>query len=374
MLRPNVNVNISANPNFAQNRMLQQYQMHQQQVINNRAFQQNNMINNQQFRQAMPNYSQEDKMRIQMERDRKMRMTQQLQRMNELRQMKEQKKYNEIEKFIDRDPNKFKDAIIEPIKTAKPCNPQELIGKSNEKERNEYNKNYVDKMQNARTNQPYKSALKDVMKDTEYYKKIRDKQKDDLIVHTTTDADKDEVQFKHEYKKFKKVIKEEDTQLNIIYSASNKSDNLKKFKYNNKYKFRIKYDPADFKKLKKGKMEYYENEQKQFDKDAKNLENLIETALNSGILNDDEIKMIIENNNKNVTEDELVKDLGEESREIVRATLKITQNKNQIPIEALQYYEGDEDEEDKEDKEDKEDENKQDLATMLRNRQRKTKL
>jgi hypothetical protein len=129
-----------------------------------------------------------------------------------------------------------------------------------------------------------------------------------------------------EFYEFEKLLEKHDKHLKMIYSLSKEGEYAKKFKYNNKTKFRIKYDPADFKKLKKNKIEYYNNEQIKLEQDKKRVEDLIDAALNAGIFNDTEIKML--ENNKNDTElmEELVNDLGEESRELIKEAIKITGN------------------------------------------------
>ena len=50
-------------------------------------------------------------------------------------------------------------------------------------------------------------------------------------------------------------------------------------RYSNKYKFKAKYDPADFNKLKKDKLEYYRQEQKKIEYDKKTVDSLIDAAL-----------------------------------------------------------------------------------------------
>jgi hypothetical protein len=57
----------------------------------------------------------------------------------------------------------------------------------------------------TRTNQPYKSALKDVMTDQEYYKKNFNKDKpEELIVYKTTEADK--ICLMDEFYEFEKLL------------------------------------------------------------------------------------------------------------------------------------------------------------------------
>ncbi len=78
----------------------------------------------------------------------------------------------------------------------------------------------------------------------------------------------------------------------MIYSTSHELEHKKKFEYNNKYKYRIKYDPSDHNKLKKDKISYYKREQKKMDNDREKTDAIIEDLVNKGIFDKDELEDI----------------------------------------------------------------------------------
>jgi hypothetical protein len=333
------------NNGMQNNTMLNSFQNRR---TNNIPFQNNALIaNNPNMRQYASNYSVQDQQQLQsteMERMRIQRVGQQMTKMKQMQKLKQIEKYNDIEKYVDKD--KFKDSIIEPIKLTKPKNPTELVKKSDQVKKDEYdNETYIKKnFWDSRTNNPYKSALVGVIDrlnlDENYYKK-NVANKNDLIIHTTTDKEKETLD--DEFEEFNIFLKKHDKDLGEIYSISNKGDNLKKFKYNNTKKFRIKYDPADFKKLKKDKIEYYKNEQMKLEKDKKLVEDLVESEMRSGLLNDDEVKTILENQEQTESafNKKMATEYGDDISEFVDK-----KRKSKIDVVKLNYDEYDKDQND----------------------------
>lgn len=149
----------------------------------------------------------------------------------------------------------------------------------------EIDKRYADnlaKYWEKRTNQPYKNILHD----QDYNKIIHDEQ--DLIVHKYTEADKMKAE---QIDKYKESMERHNNELKIIYSVSKEAEHLKQFEYNHKYKYRITGKvTADQQDLKKNRIMYYKKEQQKMEKDKENKEKLLESILQDGIFNEDELK------------------------------------------------------------------------------------
>jgi hypothetical protein len=270
------------------------------------------------------------------DKERITKINQQMMRLKHLQQMKQLEKFDDIDKIMNKD--KRRDAIIEPIKVDKPKdNGINMANIARNKENTEYNKKFVEEQfWRSRTNQPYKSALKDVLPDKEYYKKNFTKTAE-LIVHKTTAADKEYLM--DDYNEFEKLLEKQNSQLKMTYSASKESEHKKQFKYNHKTKFKIKYDPADFKNLKQNKMDYYKNEQIKLNQDKKNVEDLIDSALNNTILNDSEIKSYYNKSNNKLKdlENELISDLGDGAKDIIHEAVKQPETKKVSNFNSVIY-------------------------------------
>jgi len=135
---------------------------------------------------------------------------------------------------------------------------------------------------NSRTNDPYKNILKNI-KDAN---KKKYKNKDDFIVHKITDADKSEVMLEKEYEDLMALLEIHNNNLKVIYSASEKNKHKKEFKYINKYKYRLKYNPKDFEEMKG----FYKSEQEKLEKNNKQLDDLIDSLIDEDILDEDQKK------------------------------------------------------------------------------------
>lgn len=133
-----------------------------------------------------------------------------------------------------------------------------------------------------RTNQPYKNILYD----QDYNKCIRDEQ--DLIVYKYSEADKVKAE---QVDKYKENLERHNNELKIIYSTSKEAEHLKQFEYNHKYKYRITGQvTADQQELKKNRILYYKKEQQKMEREKENKEKLLESILQDGIFNEDELK------------------------------------------------------------------------------------
>ena len=122
-----------------------------------------------------------------------------------------------------------------------------------------------------RTNEPYKNILKD-----EDWRKDF-KKEDDLIVHKVTDLDK--IGLMDDYKTLVDLIEVHDGELKVIFSSSKETEHKKAFKFVQKYKYRMKYDPKDYNDLK----DYYKKEQKKFDREQKHIDNVISRLMDDEI-------------------------------------------------------------------------------------------
>jgi hypothetical protein len=130
-----------------------------------------------------------------------------------------------------------------------------------------------------RTNAPYKNILKD-----EDWKKKFNK-KEDLIVHKVTDLDK--VGLMEDYQKLVRLIEKHDGDLKVIFSASKETEYKKAFKFVQKYRDRVKYNPKDYNDLK----DYYKKEQKKYDREQKRIDEIL-TRLMDDEIDDRELKQI----------------------------------------------------------------------------------
>lgn len=134
---------------------------------------------------------------------------------------------------------------------------------------------------NNRTNLPYKN----VIKEEDYWKRDFRKQKD-LIVHKVTDMDK--LGLMDEYYELLDILERHDSDLKVIYSASKKTEHKRKFKYVQKLKYRMKYDPKDYKDL----TDYYKKQQHKHNKRIQQYDNIIEMITENENMTDKELKAI----------------------------------------------------------------------------------
>ncbi len=134
----------------------------------------------------------------------------------------------------------------------------------------------------GRKNTPYKNILKNESY-TKEFKNI-----EDLLVHRYTQLDKDKIKLLKEFETLLGLLETHDSELKVIYSASEETKHKKQFEYITKYKHRIQYDPKNYNDLKK----YYKREQKKINKENKRVDEMIELLIASEDLTEAEIELI----------------------------------------------------------------------------------
>jgi hypothetical protein len=224
-------------------------------------------------------------------------------------------KINELDKNRDMlhlDKDELRNAIIRPIKIEK-ADKQDIIIKYRDLQNNISSKRELEELWKKRTNQTYKNIIKD-----EKYQKKEYKKKEDLIIHKVTNADKFGVDT--ELKDFQGKIETQNGELKIQYSSSKEVEHKKKFEYNNKYKYTVKFDPKAHEELKDNNVEYFKKEQEKNEKDKKKVDDIIQNLLNSDILTEDEKKNTSLVNDKS---DELNEEIKkEQENKPIKITIK----------------------------------------------------
>jgi hypothetical protein len=144
---------------------------------------------------------------------------------------------------------------------------------------------YMQQLYAGRKNTPYKNILKKelIKKDlyNQEYKKI-----EDLIVHKVTQLDKNKIRLLSELETLMNKMESHDSELKIIYSASEKANHKKQFDYVKKYKNRIKYDPKNYNELKVK----YKKEQSKLNREGKRIDEMIELLLASDQLSKEDVE------------------------------------------------------------------------------------
>jgi hypothetical protein len=230
-------------------------------------------------------------------------------KIKEIQNMKKKGALNDLNSNYTKD--KIREIIIAPQKIYLTKDEKFTQDKEINKLKSEYD-NKSDKHLNTlkthwgeRTNVPYKGIIKDDKHSGKFLKGnyllrkkiIRDKEKkkleNELIVHKVTNADKEGVE--DDMDEFKKGLEVHDNELKSVYSLSKKAEHKKKFEYNHKSKFRVRYEPSDHTKLKKDKISYYKRAQKKMEDGKDKHDNIIETLINDGTLDENEINTLKEN-------------------------------------------------------------------------------
>jgi hypothetical protein len=129
----------------------------------------------------------------------------------------------------------------------------------------------------SRNNVGYKNILKNENTSGKQFKN-----KEELIVHKVTNLDK--IGLNKEFDKLRKLLKRQNKELKNIYTDDKEANFKKDFEYVNKYQHRLKYDPKSFDELK----EYYNKEQMKIAREDKKLGDLIDTLLESDVLEEDD--------------------------------------------------------------------------------------
>lgn len=197
--------------------------------------------------------------------------------------------------------DKLVDFIICPIKVEKE-NSKELTKKYNDKSITYVNpkkKNTVTEaikaLWSGRQNDAYKNILKNacVLEDKDYKKKF--KSKNDLVVHKVTLLDKNLIKTLAQFEEMIDFIEIHNGALKVKYSEKKYDKYHQKFDYENKIKYRVKYDPKNYNELKK----FYKKEQKKIKKSNKRVDEMIEMLLMSENYTKEELDEI-----KNLDNDE----------------------------------------------------------------------
>jgi hypothetical protein len=169
------------------------------------------------------------------------------------------------------------DYVIAPIKVNRGCEAEILTNWKDKEgsfigERDEYWK--------GRTNNPYKHILDRKNHEEAFKREIKSEK--DLLIHKITSDDKDEDIFNAQLDEVLRMLETHDKELEVIYSASEKTKHKKAFKYTQKYKYRVKYDPQDFEELK----DHYKKEQKKLNSQRVKIDSIIDSLLESEILDE----------------------------------------------------------------------------------------
>jgi hypothetical protein len=168
--------------------------------------------------------------------------------------------------------------VIAPIKVEK-SDTGEIKKLFDDEEQRLTQKFIEDNWWSQRTNAPYKNILKD-----QDWKKDF-KKEDDLIVHKYSNLDK--IGLMKEYETILKLIEHHNGELKVVFSASKESEYKKSFKFVQKYRGRLKYNPKDYNELK----DYYDKEQKKFGREQKRIDDVISRIMDDD-MDDKELKQI----------------------------------------------------------------------------------
>lgn len=247
--------------------LLHNYQNHRN---NNIPFQNNALLANNPMFNSNMNYSDSSQ-------------RQHMQRLKEEQQLKQLEKLNALENKFGKE--KIRESVIKPMKIESNNKDVAVKYSKSDKDYEEKRKQYWEK----RTNQPYKNIIKDEQHINKFLNKKNIDQKE-LIVHRVTNADKEGVD--NEFETLQGKLETHNNELKVIYSTSHELEHKKKFEYNNKYKYRIKYDPSDHNKLKKDKISYYKREQRKMEDDKEKTDAIIEDLVNKGIFDKEELEDI----------------------------------------------------------------------------------
>lgn len=336
---------------FNNNQLLSGYQNYQR---NNVPFQNNKLLQNNMMFQNSMNYNNSGQVRAMQQ------MQEQMAKLRQLQKIKQTERLNELDSIIDKD--KIRESVIKPLKEPKIA-AKEMdtlwIAKQNNlvPEKQEYWR--------ARTNQPYKNILKNIdysklrltddeIKElqknsdyTKFYQRLgingKDLLDEDLVIHKTTDVDRLEERLMAEFKELSEMIEMHNDELKIIYSLSEKSAHKKKFEYVhvNKYE-KIKYDPADFSDMKKDKIEIFKREQEKIEKDKKKMEDILENLVNKGVISEQDVKLISEQDHEQSQNDDdfdldkleqqLLNEISEEDIKLLKEETKTKTSQNNSKI------------------------------------------
>jgi len=200
--------------------------------------------------------------------------------------------------------------VIAPIKLEK-SNSKEIEKHFND-EQEKITKKYIEEnWWKKRTNAPYKNILKD-----EDWTKNFKKEKD-LIVHTVTKNDK--IGLEEEYIQLLGLLEKHNSDIKVIFSASQENEHKKHFKFVQKYKDRVKYNPKD---NNIDLREYYTKAQKKYDNDQKRLDDAITRLMDEDVsekeIRELESEILKPSKNKSSSSSNKHKDIDKEIDELIK--------------------------------------------------------
>lgn len=300
------------NNNYFNNNLVSGYQNFQK---NNIPFQNNPLLNNNPQFMNMAN-----------NRQMQMDIYNNMMRYKKAQEMKKMHRSNEIDNVFDK--ALIHESVIRPIKIIKEDS-NDVINKFKKLDSNWESERQ--KGWSQRTNQPYKNIIKS---DNRFLGRAKI-EKEELIVHRVTDADK--IGLLEEFTDLVNILEKHNNELKIVYSTSKEMEHKKKFEYVHRDKYRIKYDPKDYGEMKKDQLDYYKKEQQKLEKDKKNVIDIIESLMNKGILKEEDIKFIEEEEKQIDNEDtfsnlekQLKNELGDDYSKLEKEAIKLLEKeKNQ---------------------------------------------
>jgi hypothetical protein len=210
--------------------------------------------------------------------------------LQEIQKMKELELLNELERKYDKD--KIKESVIEPKRL-------EYNNKDVELKYNKFNKEYSSELNSlhySRTNQPYKNIIKNDDHVKLFLSKPRPETEEDknilkknLVVHQVTQLDKNKEVVDKKYTDLQKNLETHNKELKIIYSTNEELEHKKKFEYNHKFKYRVKYDPnnnddqekQDHSNLKRDNIKYYKEQQQKLEEGKNKKLEILECCINN---------------------------------------------------------------------------------------------
>jgi hypothetical protein len=216
--------------------------------------------------------------------------TMQRNRQRELQEINEAKQIEKLNRMISKiDKDKLKESIIQPEKIEKSNKDRRKLETDYKASEKNY-KPQIEKFWRQRTNEGYKHIIKDRDPTKLNPQKIKEKE---LIVHTVTDADRNEERIEKEYTNLRNKLEVHDDELKVIYSTTEEAKHKKKFEYEHKYNKNVKYDPSDHNELRDHGIKLLEKEQKKMLKDKAMYDKAIEYGLSANLLTEDELKNIV---------------------------------------------------------------------------------
>lgn len=286
------------------NRLIDGY--HKQQQQNNTTYQNNPLLRNQMmFMQQQQQQMAVQQMMAQQSMVQQAQMAN-MQKIKNIQKMKQIERMADIESKVNQE--KIRESVIEPEKIER--NNKDIKSKYHEAEMHYTDKAVKSELWDKRTNEPYKH----IIKKPDHWKPIKTEK--DLIVHKVTKLDKNIEQVEKELKQKEGEMEKHNSELKVIYSASQKNEHAKKFNYNHVYKYqRIADDSKAHTDMQKDAISYYKKQQQEQETDKKTKDSLIEEVINKGLFSADELKGITLGSSGNSSESSSDSSCGKSKRD-----------------------------------------------------------